>query len=52
MTSRADGAPTFEFIVEFFISKTKLVDGGVRGIERDIIVKWKVEFAEIDPQKM
>ena len=40
---------TFEFTIEFFPSKAKLGDGSVRDIERDTIVKWEVEFAEIDP---
>ena len=40
---------TFEFSVEFLPSKAKLVDGSVRDIERDTIVKWEVEFEEIDP---
>jgi len=39
---------TFEFTVEFFPSKAKLGDGSVRDIERDTIVKWEVECAEID----
>ena len=43
---------TFEFTVEFFPSKAKLGDGSVREIERDTIVKWEVECAEIDPQEI
>jgi hypothetical protein len=43
-------ARTFEITVEFFPSKAKLVDGSMRVIERDTIVKWEVDFAEIDPQ--
>ena len=43
---------TFEFTVEFFPSKAKLGDGSVRDIERDTIVKWEVECAEIDPQEI
>ncbi|KAE8784158.1 hypothetical protein D1007_42232 [Hordeum vulgare] len=30
----------------------KLVDGSLQDTERDKIVKWEVEFAEIDPQEM
>ncbi|KAE8811531.1 hypothetical protein D1007_11587 [Hordeum vulgare] len=45
-------ARTFEFSVEFLPSKTKLVDGSVRDIERDTIVKWEVKFEEIDPQEI
>ncbi|KAE8781928.1 hypothetical protein D1007_44666 [Hordeum vulgare] len=45
-------ARTFEFSVEFLPSKAKLVDCSVRDIERDIIVKWEVEFEEIDPQEI
>ncbi|KAE8787820.1 hypothetical protein D1007_38138 [Hordeum vulgare] len=40
-------AQTFEFSVEFLPSKAKLVDGSVRDIERDTIMKWEVEFEEI-----
>ena len=36
--------------VNFFPSKAKLVDGSIQNIERDTIVKWEVEFTEIDPQ--
>ena len=42
-------ARTFKFSVEFLPSKAKLVDGSMRDIERDRIVKWEVEFEEIDP---
>lgn len=41
---------TFELTIEFFPSKAKLVDGSIQNIERDTIVKWEVEFTEIDPQ--
>ena len=37
-------------MVNFFPSKAKLVDGSIQNIERDTIVKWEVEFTEIDPQ--
>ena len=43
---------TFEFTVEFFPSKAKLGDGSVRDIERDTVVKWEVECAEIGPQEI
>ena len=52
MTNRGDDARKFEFAVEFFPSKAKLGDGSVRDIERDTIVKWEVELAEIDPQEL
>ena len=52
LTNRGDDARTFEFTVEFFPSKAKLGDGSVRDIERDTIVKWEVELAEIDPQEL
>ena len=47
-----DRARTLEFSVELFPFKAKLVDGSVRDIERDTIVKWEVECAEIDPQEI
>ncbi|KAE8792420.1 hypothetical protein D1007_33026 [Hordeum vulgare] len=43
---------TFEFSVEFLPSKAKLVDGSMRDIKRDTIVKWEVEFEKIDPQEI
>ena len=50
-TDRGDAvARTFELTVNFFPSKAKLVDGSIQNIERDTIVKWEVEFTEIDPQ--
>ena len=50
-TDRGDAAArTFELTVNFFPSKAKLVDGSIQNIERDTIVKWEVEFTEIDPQ--
>ncbi|KAE8768126.1 hypothetical protein D1007_60435 [Hordeum vulgare] len=52
LTNRGGGARTFEFIVEFLPSKTKLGDGSMRDIERDSIVKWEIDFAEIDPQDL
>ena len=50
-TNRGDAAArTSELTIEFFPSKAKLVDGSIKNIERDTIVKWKVEFTEIDPK--
>ena len=50
-TNRGDAAArTFELMIEFFPSKEKLVDGSIQNIERDTIVKWEVEFTDIDPQ--
>ena len=50
-TDRGDAAArTVELTVNFFPSKAKLVDGSIQNIERDTIVKWEVEFTEIDPQ--
>ena len=42
----------FQFTVEFFVSKSKLGDGSVRNIDRDTVVRWEVDFAEIDPQEL
>ena len=42
----------FQFTVKFFVSKAKLGDGSVRNIERDTLVRWEVEFTEIDPQEL
>jgi hypothetical protein len=51
LKNRGDAdARTFEITVEFFPTKAKLVDGSIQVIERDTIVKWEVDFAEIDPQ--
>ncbi|KAE8777122.1 hypothetical protein D1007_50087 [Hordeum vulgare] len=52
MSTRGDGTRTFEFTVEFFPSKAKLGDDVVRDIEKDKIVKWEVEFAQIDSQDL
>ena len=50
-TNRGDAAArTFELTIEFFPSKEKLGDGSIQNIQRDTIVKWEVEFTEIDPQ--
>ena len=38
--------------IKFFCSTAKLVDGSTRIIENDTIVKWEVEFAEIDPHEL
>jgi hypothetical protein len=43
---------TFEVSVEFFPSRAKLVDGSMRVIERETIVKWNVDCAEINPQEI
>ncbi|KAE8791181.1 hypothetical protein D1007_34374 [Hordeum vulgare] len=40
---------TFEFAINFFPSTAKLVDGSIENIQRDTIVKWEVDCAEIDP---
>ena len=50
--NRGDARRNFQFIVNFFPCKAKLADGSVRNIERDTIVRWEVEFAEIDPQEL
>jgi hypothetical protein len=47
-----DVARTFEITVEFFPSRAKLVDGSMRVIERETIVKWNVDCAEFDPQEI
>jgi hypothetical protein len=47
-----DAGRHFQFTVHFFPSKTLLCDGSVRNIERNTIVRWKVEFREIDPQEL
>ncbi|KAE8781567.1 hypothetical protein D1007_45088 [Hordeum vulgare] len=46
------GARKFAFIAEFLLSKAKLGDGSMRDIERYTIVKWEIDFAEIDPQDL
>ena len=43
---------TFEFCIKLFPSRAVLVDGSTRVIERDTIVKWEVELADIDPQEL
>ena len=51
--NRGDAAVRkFEFIVKIFSSKAKLADGSVRQIERGTVVRWDVEFGEIDPQEL
>ncbi|KAE8812563.1 hypothetical protein D1007_10491 [Hordeum vulgare] len=40
---------TFEFAINFFPSTAKLADGSIENIQRDTIVKWEVNCAEIDP---
>jgi hypothetical protein len=42
----------FQFTVHFFPSKALLCAGSVRNIERDTIVRWEVDFGEIDPQEL
>jgi hypothetical protein len=42
----------FQFTIHFFPSKALLCDGSVRNIERDTIVRWEVDFTEIDPQEL
>ncbi|KAE8773289.1 hypothetical protein D1007_54589 [Hordeum vulgare] len=48
-SNRGNAAETFEFAINFFPSTTKLVDGSIENIQRDTIVKWEVDCAEIDP---
>jgi hypothetical protein len=51
--NRGDAAGrNFQFTVHFFPSKALLCDGSVRNIERNTIVRWEVEFREIDPQEL
>ena len=38
--------------MEFLPSKAKLGDGSMQDIEGDTIVKWEIDFAEIDPQEL
>ncbi|KAE8807491.1 hypothetical protein D1007_16282 [Hordeum vulgare] len=47
-----DAAETFKFAINFFPSTTKLVDGCIQNIQRDTIVKWEVDCAEIDPNEL
>jgi hypothetical protein len=42
----------FQFIVHFIPSKAFLCDGSVWNIERDTIMRWEVDFGEIDPQEL
>ncbi|KAE8771508.1 hypothetical protein D1007_56596 [Hordeum vulgare] len=49
-SNRGNAAPeTFEFAINFFPSTAKLVDGSIENIQRDTIVKWEVDCAEVDP---
>ncbi|KAE8799776.1 hypothetical protein D1007_24871 [Hordeum vulgare] len=48
-SNRGNDAETFEFAINFFPSTAKLVDGSIENIQRDTIVKWEVDCAEIDP---
>ncbi|KAE8816076.1 hypothetical protein D1007_06398 [Hordeum vulgare] len=50
--NRGDAAKTFEFAINFFPSTAKLVDGSIENIQRDTIVKWEVDCAEIDPNEL
>jgi hypothetical protein len=51
--NRGDAARRhFHFTVHFFPSKALLCDGSVRNIERNTIVRWEVEFREIDPREL
>ncbi|KAE8797719.1 hypothetical protein D1007_27188 [Hordeum vulgare] len=50
--NRGDAAETFEFAINFFPSTAKLVDGSIQNIQRDTIVKWEVDCAEIDPNEL
>ncbi|KAE8804404.1 hypothetical protein D1007_19428 [Hordeum vulgare] len=51
-SNRGKGAETFEFAINFFPSMAKLVDGSIENIQRDTIVKWEVDCAEIDPNEI
>ncbi|KAE8788003.1 hypothetical protein D1007_38037 [Hordeum vulgare] len=51
-SNRGNAAETFEFAINFFPSTTKLVDGSIENIQRDTIVKWEVDCAEIDPNEI
>jgi hypothetical protein len=37
------------FVSIFFLSETMLVDGSMRDIEREMMVKWEIECTDIDP---
>jgi hypothetical protein len=51
--NRGDAAGRhFQFIVHFFPAKALLYDGSVRNIERNTVVRWEVEFREIDLQEL
>jgi hypothetical protein len=51
--NRGDAAGRhFQFTVHFFPSKALLCDGSVRNIERNTVVRWEVEFREIDLQEL
>ncbi|KAE8790457.1 hypothetical protein D1007_35228 [Hordeum vulgare] len=50
--NRGDAAETFKFAINFFPSTTKLVHGSIQDIEKDTIVKWEVDCAEIDPNEL
>ena len=50
--NRGNAAETFEFAINFFPSTAKLVDGSIQNIQRDTIVKWEVDCAEIDPNEL
>ncbi|KAE8803894.1 hypothetical protein D1007_20153 [Hordeum vulgare] len=51
-SNRGNAAETFEFAINFFPSTAKLVDGSIENIQRDTIVKWEVDCAEIDPNEI
>ncbi|KAE8812188.1 hypothetical protein D1007_10795 [Hordeum vulgare] len=51
-SNRGDAVETFEFAINFFPSTVKLVDGSIQKIQRDTIVKWEVDCAEIDPNEL
>ncbi|KAE8796047.1 hypothetical protein D1007_29088 [Hordeum vulgare] len=51
-SNRGNAAETFEFAINFFPSTAKLVDGSIENIQRDIVVKWEVDCAEIDPNEI
>ncbi|KAE8811310.1 hypothetical protein D1007_11671 [Hordeum vulgare] len=51
-SNRGNAAETFEFAINFFPSTTKLVDGSIQNIQRDTLVKWEVDCAEIDPNEL
>ncbi|KAE8787391.1 hypothetical protein D1007_38664 [Hordeum vulgare] len=51
-SNRGNAAETFEFAINFFPSTAKLVDDSIENIQRDTIVKWEVDCAEIDPNEI